>query len=219
MADFDGKVILVTGGATGLGAAIAIGAAKRGAKALILNYSKSRKEAEATAEAVRAAGAEAASYRATWARTPTAARSRPPRRHMASSTCWRTMPEPPSMFQSTPISTVYPRTTSSHLRHQHGRSIPDDPRLPEPAGGVGLGQRADDVVDRRRHWRRIVSRLRRLQGRAQHHDQVARPRTRAKNPGQRDLSGLHRYALVRRRLRQRLPERLRDNVRSRRHCR
>jgi len=57
--DFDGKVILVTGGGTGLGAAIAIGAAKRGAKALLLNYSKSRKEAEATAKAVRAAGAEA----------------------------------------------------------------------------------------------------------------------------------------------------------------
>ena len=59
MADFDGKVILVTGGGTGLGAAIAIGAAKRGAKALILNYSKSRKEAEVTAKAVQAAGAEA----------------------------------------------------------------------------------------------------------------------------------------------------------------
>jgi 3-oxoacyl-[acyl-carrier protein] reductase len=60
MADFDGKVILVTGGATGLGAAIAIGAAKRGAKAVILNCTKSLKEAEATADAVRTAGAEAA---------------------------------------------------------------------------------------------------------------------------------------------------------------
>jgi 3-oxoacyl-[acyl-carrier protein] reductase len=59
MAEFDGKVILVTGGGTGLGAAIAIGAAKRGAKALLLNYSKSRKEAEATAKAVQAAGAQA----------------------------------------------------------------------------------------------------------------------------------------------------------------
>src|SRR5688572_23823740 len=59
MADFDGKVILVTGGATGLGAAIAVGAAKRGAKAVILNCTKSLKEAEATAEAVRAAGADA----------------------------------------------------------------------------------------------------------------------------------------------------------------
>src|SRR5881628_318219 len=59
VADFDGKIVLVTGGATGLGAAIAIGAAKRGAKAVIVNYSKSVKEAEATAEEVRAAGAEA----------------------------------------------------------------------------------------------------------------------------------------------------------------
>jgi NAD(P)-dependent dehydrogenase (short-subunit alcohol dehydrogenase family) len=59
MTDFDGKVILVTGGATGLGAAIAVGAAKRGAKAVLITCSKSLKEAEATAAAVRAAGAEA----------------------------------------------------------------------------------------------------------------------------------------------------------------
>ncbi len=59
MRDFGGKVMLVTGGATGLGAAIAIGAAKRGARAIVINYSKSRKEAQATAEAVRSAGAEA----------------------------------------------------------------------------------------------------------------------------------------------------------------
>jgi 3-oxoacyl-[acyl-carrier protein] reductase len=60
MADFDGKVILVTGGATGLGAAIAVGAARRGAKAVILNCTKSLKEAQATADLVRGAGAEAA---------------------------------------------------------------------------------------------------------------------------------------------------------------
>jgi NAD(P)-dependent dehydrogenase (short-subunit alcohol dehydrogenase family) len=60
MGDFDGKVVLVTGGATGLGAAIAVGAARRGARAVILNCTKSLREAEATAEAVRAAGAEAA---------------------------------------------------------------------------------------------------------------------------------------------------------------
>lgn len=59
MADFDGKVMLVTGGATGLGAAIAVGAAKRGARAVILNCTKSLKEAEATADALRSAGAEA----------------------------------------------------------------------------------------------------------------------------------------------------------------
>jgi 3-oxoacyl-[acyl-carrier protein] reductase len=59
MRDFEGKVILVTGSATGLGAAIAIGAAARGAKAVILNCTKSLKEAEATAEIVRKAGADA----------------------------------------------------------------------------------------------------------------------------------------------------------------
>lgn len=59
MRDFDGKIVLVTGASTGLGAALAVGAATRGAKAVIINYSKSRAEAEATAAAVRAAGAEA----------------------------------------------------------------------------------------------------------------------------------------------------------------
>jgi NAD(P)-dependent dehydrogenase (short-subunit alcohol dehydrogenase family) len=59
MRDFDGKIVLVTGASTGLGAALAVGAATRGAKAVIVNFSKSRAEAEATAAAVRAAGAEA----------------------------------------------------------------------------------------------------------------------------------------------------------------
>lgn len=58
MRDFDGKILLVTGSATGLGAAIAVGAAKRGAKAIVLNCTKSLKEAEATADLVRAAGAD-----------------------------------------------------------------------------------------------------------------------------------------------------------------
>src|SRR5215813_8315190 len=59
MADFDDKVILITGSATGLGAAIAVGVAERGAKAVILNCTRSLKEAEETAAAVRKAGAEA----------------------------------------------------------------------------------------------------------------------------------------------------------------
>lgn len=59
MRDFDGKNILVTGSATGLGAAIALGAAKRGAKTVILNCTKSLKEAEETASAIRETGAEA----------------------------------------------------------------------------------------------------------------------------------------------------------------
>jgi 3-oxoacyl-[acyl-carrier protein] reductase len=57
MAEFDDKVILITGSATGLGAAMAIGVAQRGAKAVILNCTRSIKEAEETAAAVRQAGA------------------------------------------------------------------------------------------------------------------------------------------------------------------
>lgn len=59
MRDFEGKIVLVTGASTGLGAALAVGAATRGAEAVIINYAKSRVEAEATAAAVHAAGAEA----------------------------------------------------------------------------------------------------------------------------------------------------------------
>ena len=59
MRDFDGKIVLITGASTGLGAALAVGAATRGAKAVIINYANSTAEAEATAAAVRAAGAEA----------------------------------------------------------------------------------------------------------------------------------------------------------------
>ncbi|MGE0830629.1 MAG: SDR family NAD(P)-dependent oxidoreductase [Hyphomonadaceae bacterium] len=57
MRDFDGKTILITGSATGLGAAIALGAAQRGAKTVLLNCTKSLKEAEETADRVRTAGA------------------------------------------------------------------------------------------------------------------------------------------------------------------
>lgn len=59
MRDFEGKIVLVTGSATGLGSAIALAVAKRGAKAVILNCTKSIKEAEETAAEIRKAGAEA----------------------------------------------------------------------------------------------------------------------------------------------------------------
>jgi len=57
MRDFDDMVVLVTGSATGLGAALAVGAAQRGAKVVVLNCTKSLREAEETADRVRSAGA------------------------------------------------------------------------------------------------------------------------------------------------------------------
>ena len=53
MREFEDAVVVVTGSATGLGAALAIGAAEQGAKAVILNCTKSLAEAEATARLVR----------------------------------------------------------------------------------------------------------------------------------------------------------------------
>lgn len=52
-------VVLVTGASTGLGRAIAIGAAAQGARAVIVNYASSRNEAEETARLVGSFGAEA----------------------------------------------------------------------------------------------------------------------------------------------------------------
>jgi 3-oxoacyl-[acyl-carrier protein] reductase len=53
-----GKVAIVTGSATGLGASCALDLAERGWN-VVINYTKSKKEAEASFEAVKAKGAEA----------------------------------------------------------------------------------------------------------------------------------------------------------------
>ncbi|QUD90056.1 SDR family NAD(P)-dependent oxidoreductase [Phenylobacterium montanum] len=57
--DFDGLIVAITGASTGLGRAIAVEVAERGAKAVVVNYARSAAEAEETADRVRAHGAEA----------------------------------------------------------------------------------------------------------------------------------------------------------------
>ncbi|HEX6859786.1 MAG TPA: SDR family NAD(P)-dependent oxidoreductase [Caulobacteraceae bacterium] len=57
--DFDGFVVVVTGASTGLGRAIAVEVAERGARAVIVNYASSKSEAEETARKVEAHGAKA----------------------------------------------------------------------------------------------------------------------------------------------------------------
>lgn len=56
---YDKAVVVVTGASTGLGRAIAVGAAERGAHAVVINFARSADEAETTAALVREAGAEA----------------------------------------------------------------------------------------------------------------------------------------------------------------
>lgn len=56
---YDDAVVVVTGASTGLGRAIAVGAAEAGARAVIINFARSAEEAGETARLVRAHGAEA----------------------------------------------------------------------------------------------------------------------------------------------------------------
>ncbi len=58
MSDLKGKAAIVTGSATGIGASVALALARRGAN-VVVNYTKSEKEARETLEAAKAAGADA----------------------------------------------------------------------------------------------------------------------------------------------------------------
>ena len=55
--DLKGNTAIITGSATGIGSAVAIGLAKRGAN-VVVNYTRSKAEAEATVEAVKKTGAD-----------------------------------------------------------------------------------------------------------------------------------------------------------------
>ncbi|MDB5476545.1 MAG: short-chain dehydrogenase/reductase [Phenylobacterium sp.] len=57
--DFKGFVVVVTGGSTGLGRAIAVETAARGAEAVVINYAHNADEAQETARQVAAHGAKA----------------------------------------------------------------------------------------------------------------------------------------------------------------
>ncbi|MGZ5966006.1 MAG: SDR family NAD(P)-dependent oxidoreductase, partial [Caulobacteraceae bacterium] len=57
--DMEDFVVVVTGASTGLGRAIAVECAERGAKTVVVNYARSAAEAEETGKLVEAAGAKA----------------------------------------------------------------------------------------------------------------------------------------------------------------
>jgi NAD(P)-dependent dehydrogenase (short-subunit alcohol dehydrogenase family) len=57
--DFDGFTVVVTGASTGLGRAMAVETARRGAGLVVVNFARSAQEAEETAGLVEAEGAKA----------------------------------------------------------------------------------------------------------------------------------------------------------------
>jgi 3-oxoacyl-[acyl-carrier protein] reductase len=62
--ELGGRVAIVTGGGTGIGRAVGIRLAKAGAKAVVVNYSRSADEAQATAAELGALGIEALAHQA-----------------------------------------------------------------------------------------------------------------------------------------------------------
>jgi NAD(P)-dependent dehydrogenase (short-subunit alcohol dehydrogenase family) len=62
--ELSGTVALVTGGGTGIGRAVSLDLARANARAVVVNYSRSQGEAEATCAEIRALGCEALPVRA-----------------------------------------------------------------------------------------------------------------------------------------------------------
>ena len=92
----DGLCAIVTGSASGLGAATAAILAKGGAR-IVVNYSNSKKEAEATADLCRKAGAEVLVVQGDVSRDEDCKKIVAAAAAGAGSTCSSTMPAPPSM--------------------------------------------------------------------------------------------------------------------------
>jgi NAD(P)-dependent dehydrogenase (short-subunit alcohol dehydrogenase family) len=62
--EMEGRVAIVTGGGTGIGRAVCLRLAKAGAKAVVVNYSRSEKEARATAAELIVLGSDGLAHQA-----------------------------------------------------------------------------------------------------------------------------------------------------------
>jgi NAD(P)-dependent dehydrogenase (short-subunit alcohol dehydrogenase family) len=195
----DGLCVIVTGSASGLGAATAAILAKGGAR-IVVNYSSSQKEAEATADLCRSAGGEVVVVQGDVSRDEDC------KKIVAAAAPWGRLD-----------ALINNAGTTKHVPHGNldGLSAEDFQRLfgvntigpfqmvraarSLLEAGANASGRASAVVN--------VSSVAGIsgsdrrspiceQGRAQHHDPVAGTRAGAQDPRQRHLPRLHRHALV-----------------------
>ena len=196
----DGLCAIVTGSASGLGAATAAILAKGGAR-IVVNYSSSKKEAEQTADLCRAAGGEVVVVQGDVSRDEDC------KKIVAAAAPWGRLD-----------ALINNAGTTKHVAHGNldGLSAEDFQRLYGvntigpfqmvraarsllEAGAKASG-RASAVVNvssvAGHQRRRLLDRLCREQGRAEHHHAFAGARAGAADPRQHRLPRLYRYALV-----------------------
>ena len=213
----DSLCAIVTGSASGLGAATAEILARSGAR-LVINYSSSQKEAEATAELCRKAGAaevlvaqgdvskdddcrKIVAAASGWGRLDILVNNAGTTKHVAHADL--------DGLSAEDFQRLYGVNTIGPFQMVRAARSLLEAGVEGFGAAVGRGQR---VLGRRHQRRRLVDRLCREQGRAQHHDAVAVARTRAADPRQHGVPRLYRHALVHQGPRRGRAKQVRDSV-------
>ena len=191
------KVAIVTGSATGVGAATALALSRRGYD-LLINYSKSEREAREAEAACRDAGADTLLVRGDVADDADC-------RNMADAALarWNRLD---ALVNNAGISTFTRcrelgragcRRVRAHFRRQRPRRVPDGPRLPAALEG-GARRHRQRVFHRRSPGHRLVGAVHRIEGRRQLDDASSGALPCSGDPRQRGLPRSHHHALVRR---------------------
>jgi 3-oxoacyl-[acyl-carrier protein] reductase len=173
--DFDGFTVVITGASTGLGRAIAVETARRGAGLVVINFARSAEEAEETARLVEAEGAKAVLVQGDVASDEDC-------RKIAAAADGAGRID--ALFNNAGVTKFAPNhadldavNAEDFLRLYSVNVVgafPDGARRPLAAGSrAGSGAVVNTSLDRRCPGYRLVGALRRLEGRDDHHDPVA----------------------------------------------
>ena len=189
---FDGRSVVVTGAGTGFGAEIAVRAAQEGARVVGVHYRSSAAGAEATAERVRAEGAEAVLLQADiveWAQVAAmadAAFEAIGRRRRADQQRRRRGP------RADVVARHHRGVHRPRARRRHQGHDGLHPRVREADARPGPRQHRQHRLDRDRARQRPRPAVRRGEVRPARRHQVLRPRLRPDRAGQHLRARLHR---------------------------